>query len=915
MIARASGQVPNFNFAQSPLVILDTTYLPPTGKSIVVNAGGNLQTAINQAQPGDEIVLQAGATFIAPLDGFVLPTKANPTGAYITLRSSAMNSLPAEGTRVSSADSASMPKILTTNTKGALITQTGAGANNVAYWRIMGIEISLTQNALPDGNSAGAGANTGLVRLGDPYETNIANVPHDIIIDRCYIHGLPTVNSIRGINLNSATTSVVDSYLSDFHGVQWESQAIAGWNGPGPYKIYDNYLEAASENVMFGGADPLIVNLTPSDIDIRRNDFFKPLSWKPDDPSFAGYHWTVKNLLELKNSRRVLIKRNTFTNNWLDAQAGYAVLFKSVNQDDTAPWSVSQDIQFLDNIVSHSASAINIQGHDPDYASGQTVRVCIENNLFEDISGAPWGGGEGTFLKVNQSDSILVDHNTVNQDGNLITAYGVPTTDFVFTNNIAPSNTYGIKGDGTSTGMPTMAAYFPRGIFLKNAIAGGQAASYPLLNFFPTSMNAVGFISPAAGNFGLVANSPYKFAATDGDDLGVDMGGLGIGPWVTPDIPPQVTAFASVVSGVAPLPVRFSSIAFDPDGQIVSYLWDFGDSQTSSLALPSHTYQQPGIYSAKVTVTDNGQASSSATVVIMVAGPPPAVGAISPTTGSGNGGTQVTISGSGFQAGAIVSMSGMPLSNVVVVNSSTIAATTPPHAAGPVDVTVTNTDKSSCTLKSGYTFAASETVLLSDDFSAGTIDTTKWLPNNVFSGTTNTSVAVKTASGQLQIGPLVQAATTSIYNGLRSSAVYNFTGAYAYVQMVRSAASNTSADSMFTIGSDVNNYYRIYVEGPNLMIQKRVAAGSKVTMVTVPYNAANHAFWRIRHDAVSSNVVFETAPNVSGTPGVWTQLYSEFWNANVKLTSIIFEMKAGTFQNEANAPGTVLFDNFRAAHP
>jgi len=56
--------------------------------------------------------------------------------------------------------------------------------------------------------------------------------------------------------------------------------------------------------------------------------------------------------------------------------------------------------------------------------------------------------------------------------------------------------------------------------------------------------------------------------------------------------------------------------------------------------------------------------------------------------------------------------------------------------------------------------------------------------------------------------------------------------------MVRPAASNTGADSMFTIGYDVNNYYRIYVEGTNLIIQKRVASGSKVTMLTVPFNTS-----------------------------------------------------------------------------
>ena len=50
---------------------------------------------------------------------------------------------------------------------------------------------------------------------------------------------------------------------------------------------------------MFGGADPSIPNLIPSDITIQNNEFYKPPSWQ-------GV-WLVKNLLELKLGNRVLI--------------------------------------------------------------------------------------------------------------------------------------------------------------------------------------------------------------------------------------------------------------------------------------------------------------------------------------------------------------------------------------------------------------------------------------------------------------------------------------------------------------------------------------------------------------------------------------------------------------------------------
>src|SRR5206468_9330019 len=69
------------------------------------------------------------------------------------------------------------------------------------------------------------------------------------------------------------------------------SQAICGWNGPGPYAITNNYLEGAGENLLFGGADPAIPNLVPADITITGNLFSKPVAWRSEG-------WSVKNRSE-----------------------------------------------------------------------------------------------------------------------------------------------------------------------------------------------------------------------------------------------------------------------------------------------------------------------------------------------------------------------------------------------------------------------------------------------------------------------------------------------------------------------------------------------------------------------------------------------------------------------------------------
>ena len=71
---------------------------------------------------------------------------------------------------------------------------------------------------------------------------------------------------------------MLNSYISDIKAVNADSQAIAGYNGAGPFTIENNYLEAAGENVLFGGADPAVTNLVPSDIVLRRNHLFKPLA-------------------------------------------------------------------------------------------------------------------------------------------------------------------------------------------------------------------------------------------------------------------------------------------------------------------------------------------------------------------------------------------------------------------------------------------------------------------------------------------------------------------------------------------------------------------------------------------------------------------------------------------------------------
>ncbi|PYM95003.1 MAG: hypothetical protein DME04_05950 [Candidatus Rokuibacteriota bacterium] len=186
------------------------------------------------------IELQAGATYTG---NFTLPNKSG-TG-WIYIQSSALASLVPADTRVGPAHSVLMPRIVTPNSSSALTT-----ATNAHHYRFIGVEVTGT---LADTTAT----QFGLIAL---------DSGADFVFDRCYIHGTPTGNYKRGIQLNSARTAVIDSYLADFHSTVQDAQAILGWNGPGPFKLVNNYIEGSGENVMFGGADPSVPNLVPSDI-------------------------------------------------------------------------------------------------------------------------------------------------------------------------------------------------------------------------------------------------------------------------------------------------------------------------------------------------------------------------------------------------------------------------------------------------------------------------------------------------------------------------------------------------------------------------------------------------------------------------------------------------------------------------
>ena len=142
--ALSGGQVA----PELPRVYLDTKYVPLSGRTIRVGAGGNLQAALRAAQPGDEILLASGAVYNGP---FILPRKRG--AGWITVRTDAAAQLPPEGVRITPRFAPLLAKLVTSTAEPALRTEAGATG-----YRITTVEITL---AIPAPR-----INFGLVMLG-----------------------------------------------------------------------------------------------------------------------------------------------------------------------------------------------------------------------------------------------------------------------------------------------------------------------------------------------------------------------------------------------------------------------------------------------------------------------------------------------------------------------------------------------------------------------------------------------------------------------------------------------------------------------------------------------------------------------------------------------------------------------------
>ena len=541
--------------AELPRAHVDTTWNQPKGgKTWTVHTAEEFSKSLAQSSPGDVIVLDAGAVYTG---NFRIPAKTNPDSKWIYVISSAYTKLPAPGKRISPADAPNMPKVVTPN------VGTAFGINESAnHWRFVGIEVYSASTFAPATNRSGVYSGYTLI---NNFTYPPVNIPEWIIFDRCYVHGDAAHDVQAGISGNGKNYAVIDSYIADIHMKGVDTQAFNAYYTPGPVKLVNNYFEAAGENVMFGGAGGPADPYVPSDIELRNNYLFKPLSWVP--LSLNGTY-VEKNAFELKSARRVLFDSNTIENVWAAGQVGAAFLL-TIRTSQSGDIAVVEDVTVTNNVFKNVVMGFNTLATDnlcgpPAYPNckntGNSSRWTIANNLvmLYDPSvpggiGAHTGlivfsggvdrphGGTFTFLH-----DIVLQHNTVVP--NLSKPcwqsiyFGVPgawkrpfprsATDNVWIlDNVLckqPTGDWGAQGKSGLTeymGAPNTPPFDMEQRFRGNVMyvpPGDQTQSFPPHNL--STSRAVRYVDPGSGNYQLL--EPRWTETTDGKPAGIDFATL-----------------------------------------------------------------------------------------------------------------------------------------------------------------------------------------------------------------------------------------------------------------------------------------------------------------------------------------------------------------------------------------------------
>lgn len=363
-------------------------------------------------------------------------------------------------------------------------------------------------------------------------------------------------------------------------------------------------------------------------------------------------------------------------------------------------------------------------------AVGPNVAPTADETVPNVVGITPTSGPEAGGTAVTITGSGFTDATGVTFDGNDATDFTVVSDTEITATTPAGVGTVDVtvnKAGGVEGTLTNAFTYVPAGdgdgVISINPTSGPEAGGTAV------TITGRGFTDATAVNFG--DNAGTDFTVVSDTEITVNTpAGVGTVPVTvtTPDgVLSSPTDFTYVPAGnTAPAITDvnpssgpesgFTIVTITGNGFTGATGVNFGGKDAFSYTVDSDTQitavTPAGVGTVPVTVTVDGDVVASPipfTYVPVTPAAAPTVDSVTPNTGSTNGGTTVTIIGSGFTDGDEVFFDGKPATNVTVVNDTTITATTPAGTAGPVDVTVTTPGGQQGQLDDGFTYVQEPT--------------------------------------------------------------------------------------------------------------------------------------------------------------------------------------------------------------
>ena len=413
---------------------------------------GEVQAALNDANRGDTIKLEAGRSF--PSDRALVITARPGTTGYLTLTTTAAAKLPdgevpagMSATRITPAYRDVLPTITARGMWALYI----AGNNPPAeFIRLLGLRFTVGVNVNGEGPLLiGNGGSTQSVPL-----TSATQQPDNVVVEQCLFEQDYSFVVRRMMSVNGRTVTIKNSYIDGMNELNADTQGISAFQGTGPLTVENCYIGGATENVLLGGAATFFPEARRLQATFRYNLFsrteerFKFARWaggmivfkrkivrpsratgntyearnagvtgnvEPVWPTSNGAtvddngvtwatlasnsnpHYWGKNNFEIKSAQNVQIRHNLFTRQWVDYPVGQDnnVVFKLSNcivVNNGSQVSITSRCQCVPTFT----GTVNVTGTAVTSADGQPLPFIHQPETEYDVS--PW------FIKINGTD-------------------------------------------------------------------------------------------------------------------------------------------------------------------------------------------------------------------------------------------------------------------------------------------------------------------------------------------------------------------------------------------------------------------------------------------------------------------------------------------------------------------------------